>query len=505
MDLTRWIERAAAFAPHKLAIRFVESDLSYAAFADRVRHATGRLAMLGIGRGDVVAFLGRNHPEMLALLFACARAGALLVPLNWRHAAPEHLRVLDDCSPRAILVDAAFVERAEALRWSQGTMAWLSLGDVPPGWIGWEDAHASAAALPPPEGNFDAPVLICYTSGSTGTPKGVVLTQSALFWNAINSTHMHDLGSADRVLTTLPMFHVGGLNILTLPAFHAGASVVLHELFDAAAVLDAIERERITLTVLVPAQLTAMMEHPRWQTADLSSLRMITTGSTIVSEAFVRRVCARGLHLVQVYGSTETAPIAAYVRVENAERKAGAAGLPALHCDLRVVDADDDDVAPGVDGEIVVRGPNVSPGYWNAPAASTAAFRGGWYHSHDIGHFDEEGYLHVVSRKTDMIISGGENIYPAELETILAECPKILEACVVGRPDPRWDEAVVAVVVLQPGEHMSEADVLALFQNRIARFKHPREVRFASTLPRSALGKVMRADLIKAISTTVAA
>ncbi len=208
---------------------------------------------------------------------------------------------------------------------------------------------------------------------------------------------------------------------------------------------------------------------------------------------------------MQVYGSTETCPIAAYVRAENAERKAGAAGLPALHCEVRLVDDEDKDVAPGQDGEIIVRGPNVSRGYWKAPAVTAQTFRGGWYHSNDVGHFDDEGYLTVVGRKTDMIISGGENVYPAELENILLECSAILEACIVGRPDARWGEALVAIVVLQAGASMSEADVLALFDERIARYKRPREVRFSDALPRTALGKVMRVEVLKAIVASVEA
>jgi len=505
MDLAHWIERSAAFTPDKLAIRFAGHDLDYAGFAERIQRTVDRLAALGVRPGDTVAYLGRNHPEMLALLFACARCSAIVVPLNWRHATPEHARVLADCSPRAILVDATFTERAQALRDAHPGMIWTTLGDVPAGWTGWDDLAPMAAmdSAPRATGSLEDPVLVCYTSGSTGAPKGVVLTQSALFWNALNSAHMHDLTSADRILTTLPLFHVGGLNILTLPAFHAGASVTLHEQFDPLAAIEAIERERITLTVLVPTQLTAMMEHPRWRQADLSSLRMITTGSTIVSQSFVRSVNDCGLRLVQVYGSTETCPIAAYVRAENAERKAGAAGLAALHCEVRVVDGEDRDVAPGQDGEIIVRGPNVSRGYWKAPAITAQAFRGDWYHSNDIGHFDDEGYLTVVGRETDMIISGGENVYPAELENILLECSAILEACIVGRPDERWGEALVAIVVLQSGARMSEADVLALFDDRIARYKQPREVRFTDTLPRTALGKVMRTEVLKAISASV--
>jgi fatty-acyl-CoA synthase len=225
---------------------------------------------------------------------------------------------------------------------------------------------------------------------------------------------------------------------------------------------------------------------------------MITTGSTIVSQAFVQRVQARGLRVIQIYGSTETCPIAAYQRVEDCERKAGAAGLPALHCELRVVDPGGQDLSPGCDGEIIVRGPNVMSGYWNAPEATAAVLRDGWYHTSDIGHFDEDGYLYVVSRKSEMIISGGENIYPAELEVILAECPAIREACIVGERNDRWGEVVVAVVALQPGAQMTDADVIALFAGRIARYKHPRAVRFVDALPRNELGKIKRSALNRA-------
>ncbi|TAK47818.1 MAG: long-chain fatty acid--CoA ligase [Xanthobacteraceae bacterium] len=498
MDLARWIKRHAAFSPDRPAIRFENEVLTYGALADEVETAAGRLRALGIRPGDVVGYLGFNSPLLLVLLFACARLQAILTPLNWRLAAPEHARILRDSAPRAVIVEPAFFEHARELRASMPGMAWIAAGQAPSDWQAWT-ALATAPGLGAEAAATDAPLVLCYTSGSTGVPKGVVLTQGALFWNAVNSTHMHDLTSADRILTTLPMFHVGGLNILTTPALHAGATVVLHAKFDAGAAIEAIERERITLAVLVPAQLSAMMEHPRWETADLSSLRVITTGSTIVPAAFVHRIHARGLRIIQIYGSTETCPIAAYQRVDDSERTAGAAGLPALHCDIRIVDFGGADVAAGVDGEILVRGPNVMRGYWNLPKASAEALRDGWYHSGDVGHLDAEGYLHVVARKTEMIISGGENIYPAEIENVLMECPDIADASVVGRADPRWGEAVIAVVVLCPGVCMNEQQVLALLDGRIARYKRPREVRFMEALPRTALGKVMKDKLRAAV------
>lgn len=506
MDLAHWIERHAAFSPDRPAVRFVGHELTYAALAGRIRDAVSRLAALGVEEGDVVAFLGCNNPDMLVALFACARLNAMLMPLNWRLAPLEHARMLTHCPPRIVLVESSFLAHAEHLRDACTDASWITIGDAQATGFTWDggEGESGGKRLAGPVNGGDVPVLLCHTSGSTGAPKAVVLTQNAMFWNAVNSTHMHDLTSADRILTTLPMFHVGGLNIQTLPALHAGACVTLHARFDPGAVIDAIERERITLTVLVPAQLIAMMEHPRWESADLSSLRSLITGSTIVSEAFVRRVNARGLRVIQIYGSTETCPIAAYQRAEASDRKAGSAGLPALHCEVRIVDGDGNELPPGRDGEIIVRGPNVMQRYWNAPQATAATLRDGWYHSGDIGHFDDEGYLHVVSRKSDMIISGGENIYPAELEIILAECPAIREACVVGQRDERWGEIVVAVVALHPDSRMSEADVLALFAGRIARYKHPRVVRFVDALPRTELGKIKRSALQAAVEPAMA-
>ena len=499
MQIAQWIDRNACFAPDALALQCGATRYTYAQLAKRFELVAGRLVALGLGPGDVVAFLGLNNPELLVMLFACARLGALLTPLNWRRAPPELARTLAETRPQLVCAEPGFIDALGASAAQLRGVRCLALGPTDaPGWMQWESV--AAAARVPVAGDESSPLLICHTSGTAGEPKGAVLTQRALLWNAVNSAHMHDLTSADRVLTTLPLFHVGGLNIQTLPALHAGGAVTLQPKFDVGAVFDAIERERITLTVLVPTQLVAMMEDARWERADLSSLRIISTGSTIIGPELVRKVAARGLPLIQVYGSTETCPIATYVRAADAVRKAGSAGAPALHCEIRIVDDAGRDLPRGTDGEILVRGPSVMQGYWNAPEATAAALQEGYYHSGDVGHLDAEGYLYVVSRKKDMIISGGENIYPAEVESVLAGCRAIEECCVVGRPDERWGEVVVAVIVCRAGESLGVQDVLALFDGRIARYKHPRDIVFLERLPRTALGKV-RIEEVRAAVT----
>ncbi|MHB8667418.1 MAG: acyl-CoA synthetase [Burkholderiales bacterium] len=501
MDLSEWIDRHARLTPERTAIRFAGNDVSYAALAQLVQRMASAMAESGLKHGSCVAYLGVNRTEMLALLFACARLGVLFMPLNWRLAAPEHRQILEHCPASMLFVEAQFIAQTDAFKSGLPPLTAVAFGRPQPGWLAFDDFLGRAGSSARAAGVTAAtPLLICYTSGSTGKPKGVLLSQDALAWNAANCVDMHQLTPQDRILTTLPLFHVGGLNNLTTPALQQGCSVVLHPKFDAEAAIDAIERERITLTVLVPAQLDMMMASPRWHSADFSSLRMITTGSTIVPARIIRAVHARDVPLVQIYGATETCPIAVYLRADDAERKAGSTGKVAAHCALRIVDESGRDVAQGASGEILVRGPNVMIGYWKAPQETAAALVDGWFHTGDIGHQDAEGYLYVDGRKKEMIISGGENIYPAEIENLLAECQDIAEASVVGRPDERWGEIVVAVVAPKTGRTLTAEAVLQLLEGRIARYKHPKEVVFVGELPKTALGKVRKEDLRRMVA-----
>jgi fatty-acyl-CoA synthase len=372
----------------------------------------------------------------------------------------------------------------------------------PPGGASFEALLADASGDGgSPHVDFSSPLLVVYTSGTTGRPKGAVLQQGALLWNAVMSQHMHGLTADDHVLTVLPMFHVGGLNIQTTPALQLGATVTLHQRFTPDETLETIARDRPTLTVLVPSTIQAMIEHPRWPATDVSSLRALTTGSTQVPQPLIEAVQARGVPVLQVYGSTETCPIAVYTRLGGDLMRTGSAGLPGLLCEARVVDDSGREVPTGTAGEVLVRGPNVFCEYWGDKAATSEALRDGWYHSGDIGTRDCDGYFFIHDRKNNLIISGGENIYPAEVERVLNDHPSVAEAAVIGRPDAKWQEVPVAFVVCRAGAAIDGAVLKRHVAQHLARFKIPRDIIFVDALPRNALGKVQHFRLREQAAT----
>ena len=492
MDLSDLIERNAAFAPDKAAIRFEGRTLRYAGLAQRIDAAArGLKSGLGVGRGDRVAILAANHPDTLVLLYACARLGAMLVPLNWRLAPAEQLFILRDAAVKALVVEANFDAVLEPVLAAMPDVRIVGLGCRPNGRDALDDVLATGRGDGRnPHVDLSTPLLVVYTSGTTGRPKGAVLRQEALVWNAAMSQHMHDMTSADHILTVLPLFHVGGLNIQTTPALQLGATVSLHARFAPGRTLQALAEDRPTLTVLVPATMQAVIEHPSWQSTDLSSLRALTTGSTQVPQTLVDPFVARGIPVLQVYGSTETCPIAVYTRLSGDWRRPGSTGLPGLFCEAMVVDASLLEVPHGTPGEVAVRGPQVFFEYWGNPAATGEALRDGWYFSGDIGVRDADGHLFIHDRKKNMIISGGENIYPAEVERVLLTHPAVAEAAVIGRPDPKWQEVPVACVVRRPGTMVAAAEIERFCVTQLARYKVPREYVFLHSLPRNAMGKV---------------
>ncbi|WP_158668473.1 class I adenylate-forming enzyme family protein [Bradyrhizobium guangdongense] len=492
MDLCSLIDRNAAFAPHKTAIAFEGKRLSYAAFAARIeRTATALKQELGVGQGDRIAILSLNQPDYLVLLYACARLGAMLVPLNWRLAVAEQLFILGDAGTKVLVLEQAFEGVLHELAQSAAGIAVVGLDFAPPGGTTFEDLLAGSDGITRnPHTDLSCPLLIVYTSGTTGRPKGAVLRQEALFWNGVMSQHMHNMTSDDHVLTMLPFFHVGGLNIQTTPALQLGATVTVHARFTPDTALAAIARERPTLTVMVPAIIQAVSEHPAWATADLSSLKAVATGSTIVPPHLIERFVARDVPVLQVYGSTETCPIAIYTRLGGDLSRVGSTGLAGLCCEAKVIDQAGNEMPAGTPGEIAVRGPNVFFEYWGNEAATRDALHDGWYCTGDIGLCDADGHFWVRDRKKNMIISGGENVYPAEVERVLLEHPDVCECAVIGRPDPRWDEVPIAYVIARSGCRLEADELRAHLQAQLARYKVPREIVFVTDLPRTALGKV---------------
>ena len=482
----------AATAPDRVALRFEGRHWTYAALAQAIDHETAALAASGVGPGDRVAILALNHARTLILLFACARLGAILTPLNWRLAAPELQWIVDDAAPTLLFTDgtAAAVHRPgmQVLPIDVGCSAL------------WHCTTAGRAEprmdleKTDPEHPRTENVLLVYTSGTTGRPKGALLSTAALLANAAFSVDMHALTHNDHVLTVLPLFHVGGLNIQTLPALLQGATVTLHPRFDPATTLQAIANDRPTLTVLVPATIQALTHHPTWPGADLSSLRAVTTGSTVVQPAAIAPLAARNIPVLQVYGSTETAPIAIYTKLSS-HHPVTSTGLQAPGTTAIAVDERGTEVPDGTPGEIHLRGPQLFSAYWNNRPATHQALRNGWFHTGDLGTRAPDGSWTIHDRRKNLIVSGGENIYPAEIERVLHELAPIAEAAVIGRPDPRWQSVPEAYVVLHPGHSCSEAEIIAHVHAQLARFKAPRRIHFVPALPRNAMGKVQHALL----------
>lgn len=476
----RWRERGAAPA---LALGDGPA-LSYAALAARVDGLAAWLRQdLGVRPGDRLAWLDFNHPDTVALLMALGRLGALLVPLNHRLAPLEWQAVLADCGASRLLHGQAWVDAAAALAQAAGVPA----APLP--------AETVVCAAPAPIARPDTPALLVYTSGTTGRPKGAVFTQAQLLANMAIAAGVQALTPTDRVLTVLPLFHVGGLCIQTLPALHAGARVDLLPRFDAGETLRHIATHGPTLTLQVPATLAALLAHPLWPQTPLHSLRALWAGSSVLPDALLHAVHARGVPVCNVYGATETGPFSIALAPDHALAHVGSCGWPAPGVEVKLLPVHG---RAGDVGELALRGPNVVRHYWpDSPACDGEGF----FHSGDLARRAPDGRYTVVGRLKDMIISGGENIYPAEIEQVLATHPDVLDVAVLGVPDARWGEVAVAALVARPGVVVDEAALRALLDARLARYKHPRRFIWLDALPKTALGKVQKTELARALET----
>jgi fatty-acyl-CoA synthase len=496
--LGSWPERRLLISPDRDAIWFEGTTTSHAGFAFRVRRVAATLAALGVVSGDRVAWTGGNHPSALETLYACGQLGAIWVPLNARLAAPEAEFVLTHSGASVVVHGRDHGELAGALRDRLPDVRhWVAAeppSDGGSGCLPYEELLADADPEPRDEPvALDDPCLIMYTSGTTGRPKGAVLTHGNMTWNAVNQLLGFDLAQDERTLALAPLFHIGGLNGTVNPTLLRGGCAVVVRRFDPAETLAVIEEQRVNSFFAVPTMLDAMAREPGFPTRDLSALRTIGAAGAPLPLPTLRTWLDRGVTMQQAYGMTETSPGATVLDSADAERKVGSAGKPVFFTDVRVLRPDGSQADPGEVGEIVIQGPNVMAGYWNEP--EQAAIRDGWYHSGDAGSVDDEGFLYVRDRYKDMIISGGENVYPAEVESALLELPEVLEAAVIGVPDPRWGEVGLAVVVPVSGTVPDPEALRIGLRARLAAFKVPTYVELADELPRTATGKVRKPDL----------
>jgi len=495
-----WLSKWAQVEPGKPALIDIDSGrtVSYRQLNERADRAANLLSReFGVGRGDRVAVLGANRLEQLDVYFAVAKLGAVLVPVNWRLAADEVAFVLGDADPTVLLFGEDVrptVDRVQQQGWAGPSMAFDGADG---GYASLLEASASSPVATEDVGP-DTPVMLLYTSGTTGRPKGAVLTHGTITFNAINTATGWDLRGDDVTITHTPLFHTGGWNVLTLPLLHRGATVVLAERFDPDQTLDAIGRYGITVLFAVPTMFQMMLDSEGFERADLSPVRFFISGGAACPVPLIEAWQNRGVVFKQGYGLTEVGPNCFVLHERDAVRKAGSVGFPTIHLDARIVDGQGREVGPDEVGELQLRGPTVCAGYWRNPASTADAVRDGWFATGDLFRRDREGYHYVVGRLKELFISGGENIYPAEVERVLYEVPAVVEAAVVPRPDVRWGEvghAFVALGETNGAGQPSPESILEHCRSQLARYKVPKSLTVLPELPKGSSGKIHKREL----------
>ncbi|MFF0771832.1 long-chain fatty acid--CoA ligase [Nonomuraea wenchangensis] len=493
-----WPARRAQMTPDRTAFIFADRPVTYAEVHERTTRLASRLRAAGVRAGDRVAYLGRNHVAFVETMFASHLLGAIFVPLNFRLAAPEIGYMLDHSGAEVLIYAPECVEVVQALPDTATALREVVALDAPrPGERHYDTWLAEGDPTP-----IDTPVklddtaLILYTSGTTGRPKGAMLTHGNLVWNCFNLLLGVDVTSDEVTLISAPLFHVAALNQTLLPTFLKGGCSVITPSWDVDECYDLMEKYSVTWMFGVTTMFAAFARSPRWAGADLSSLRHLMAGGAAIPAALIRTYQERGLVFCQGYGLTETAPGATFLEASQSVRKVGSAGVPVFFADVRVVRPDGTDAAEGEPGEVLIQGPNVTPGYWRDPEATAAAFSdGGWFRSGDIGVRDEEDHLYVIDRVKDMYISGGENVYPAEVEAVIFEHPAIAEVAVLGVPDARWGEVGRAFVVLRPGASVTTDELREFLRLRLAKYKIPVYFDIADDLPKTGSGKIQKPRL----------
>jgi acyl-CoA synthetase (AMP-forming)/AMP-acid ligase II len=493
------LEHHARRTPGKPLAVFGDDVVTYHAMEEWAVALAAGLHARGVGADDVVGLLSYNRIEFLATIFAANYLGAIAMPINWRLAAPELRFILEHSRARALMCDDDLVELAnEATRELHDDLVRVCVSaEEFAGWERFADVGAVSAPLARAQVRGDDVHRLMYTSGTTGRPKGVMLTHANLAWK--NYAHITEFGftAADVGLACGPLYHVGALDLVTTTMIAVGATTIIHRTFEAERVVDEIERSRVTLVWAAPAMVRAILDVPGIETRDLSSVRVIIAGGEKMPIPYIERLRSTfpSAWFADAYGLTETVSGDTFLDRESTLSKLGSVGRPCQYLELDIWDEHGTSVPAGERGEVVIRGPKVFKGYWRDPEATSAAFAGGWFHTGDIGLKDDDGYLYIVDRLKDMIVSGGENIASSEVERVLYEHEAVVEAAVVGRPDDRWGEVPVAYVVVSSATTTTPEELIEHCRLQLARFKVPKHVVLVDALPRNPSGKVLKREL----------
>ncbi|MBL8134708.1 MAG: long-chain fatty acid--CoA ligase [Anaerolineae bacterium] len=498
--VTDWLDRRARLTPLRAALEVAATGqvITYADWNCAANRTANLLRQLGVRRGDRVAVYSINCTEYLDVWMACGKIGAILQNLNWRLSVAELQNLLDDAAPLVLIYSQEYGEQVNALRpHLESVRHFVAFGD-----LAEDDDLPFAQRNELPDDRYDRPDLspddpwvICYTGGTTGLPKGAVLTHRNMTWNSVNTVTSWGLTADDVAILNAPLFHTGGLNVFTLPLIHAGGKSIVCAGFDADQVFDLIASRGVTVFFGVPTMFVVMQQHPHWEAADFSRMKLVISGGAPCPLPIFERFWEKGVDFKTGYGLTEAGPNTFWLPAADVRRKPGAVGFPLMHVDVRVVQPDGSECDPNQPGELIIRGEHVTPGYWNNSRATAEAIRDGWLHTGDLAVRDPEGYYSIVGRLKDMIISGGENIYPAEVESVMHAHPAVAEAALIAVPDDKWGEVGRAIVVLRHGVELSAKDLLAFMATRLARYKIPKSVVFAEELPKTGPGKIDRRAL----------
>ena len=492
-NLYKYILNHAEKHPNDTAIIFEKKKLSYIELLNNINYISEYITKtLKAKKGDRIAILSFNRIEFITLFYACAKLGTILVPINWRLTSFEITHIIKNVGAKYLFIESVFNEISKILLSKILNLIIIGMDFTPSSKKTIKTAQKSISKTANTKCNtdFDSPMLIVYTSGTTGQPKGATLNQKAIYYNILNSITMHNFNKLDHILTVIPLFHVGGLNIQTIPALHIGATVTLHKKFETEHIFSALKKNIHTFTVFVPTILETLLQDKNWNPSVFTSLKAITTGSTIVPTDLIKTYEDNKIPIIQVYGSTETAPIAICQKISEKRTPFGNAGKAAKYNKAKIFNEKYQETENNIIGEIGIKGSNLFSYYWKDKHKTKNAFINGWFMTGDFGKKDNNHQFYILGRKENVIISGGENIYPAEIEQALNKENHILESAILGISDIKWQEIPIAFIIVKNKSSFNISKCIQHLRIKLANYKIPKSFFYVDKIPKNALGKI---------------